>query len=497
MAFPRSKWRQAKDARIAALAGIDDEVLRRLGLDRRRLGAMEAQFRGTLVYPGSPDYDTDRRESNPAFQAYPKLIAYCAVLGDVKLCLEWAADLGWPIACRSGGHSTAGYSVNDGLVLDMSRFHYVHVEEASKTALVGAGVKFDTLNAALDGHNLHVPGGGCEEVCVGGFMQGGGYGFTSRAFGMNCDNVLSVRVLTPDRGLVVADENNAADLFWAIRGGTGNNFGVLIDILYRLHDLPSVWGFGLRWRLDHAPEALVAMQQGFMQTGASDRLGYMTIVVEQSDGPWLLMRGMYVGSREDGLKELAPLRATPGSLPLQIDKVGSYYELNDFLLSKPEGIPPISGPNPMEDKQAGYIARPLAASDWAAILAYYMKRPSVYDMIVIEPYGGTINAYPRTGNAFIHRDVDMDFFVDTFWAEPLGRGPAVAWLDGFMDLMQPFFTGYVYQNYPRRTLPDYRKQYWSDAFPKLLQVKQRYNSTHLFDYEQSIAPYPDAGAPRR
>ena len=327
-------------------------------------------------------------------------------------------------------------------------------------------------------------------------MQGGGYGFTSRAFGMNCDNVLSVRVLTPDRGLVIADEKDAADLFWAIRGGTGNNLGVLIDVVYRLHALPSVWGFGLRWRLDHAPDALVAMQKGFMRTGASDRLGYMTIVTEQKDGPWLLMRGMYVGARNDGLNELKPLLQTAGVQPLQIDEVGSYYALNQKLLEYPDGIPPVDVV-PMEDKQAGYIAKPLTAADWGRIIAYYMKRPSVDNMIVIEPYGGTINRYPRTGNAFIHRDVDMDLFVDSFWFHPEERDRAVAWLDGFVALMQPYWNGSVYQNYPRRTLTDYRRQYWGDVFGKLLQVKQRYNSTTLFDYEQSIVPYPAGEASRR
>ncbi len=406
--------------------------------------------------------------------------------------LALATDFGLKVACRSGGHSTAGYSVNDGIVLDTSRLNDVSVDAAANTASVGPGATFEKLNATLDSYHLHVPGGGCPDVCVGGYMQGGGYGFTSREFGMHCDNVQSVLVMLVDGSIVKADAGNHADLFWGIRGGTGNNFGVLLQTTYRLQALWQIWGFGLRWSLANAPAALVAMQQGYMRRGASARLGYMTVITLQEGGQqWLLMRGVYDGTQAQALQELAPLLATRGveyDIALQQN---SYYRINTLLLETPPWEIPYVPPQPpnttvKECKQAGYISKPVPLAHWQKVVDYYRTAPTPFNTVVIEPYGGAISSHPVYGNAFVHRNVDMDFFVDSFWVDDADQAGAVAWLDGFMQLMAPYFNGEVYQNYPRRNTPNYRQAYWGDAFPALLACKLRNNSGTLLDFEQSI-----------
>ncbi|MFZ2648858.1 MAG: FAD-binding protein, partial [Burkholderiaceae bacterium] len=496
MILPKPRKRLMKDADAARLNALPDSAFASMGVDRARLAALLDAFKGQLVFPGQPGYEQDRQESNPAFQAYPLLIAYCEAFSDVSEILALARQFDLKVACRSGGHSTAGYSVNDGIVLDTSRLNDVSVDAVAKTATVGPGTNFEKLNATLDSYRLHVPGGGCPEVCVGGYMQGGGYGFTSREFGMHCDNVLSVLVMLADTSIVKADAANHADLFWAIRGGTGNNFGVLLQTTYRLLELWQIWGFGLRWSLDDAPAALVAMQQGFMRSGATSRLGYMTVITLQQDGgQWLLMRGVYDGTQAQALQELAPMLATRGAhfdIALQRN---SYYRINTLLLETPPWEIPYVPPQPpnttiKEDKQAGYIARPVPLAHWQKLVAYYRSAPMPFNTVVLEPYGGRINAQPVYANAFVHRDVDMDFFVDTFWVDDADRPRAVQWLDGFMQLMAPYFNGEVYQNYPRRNTPNFRQAYWGGAFPALLACKLRYNDTALFDYEQSISPGP-------
>lgn len=107
------------------------------------------------------------------------------------------------------------------------------------------------------------------------------------------------------------------------------------------------------------------------------------------------------------------------------------------------------------------------------------------------PYGGAINQHPEFGNAFVHRDVDMDFFVDVFWVAEHDKPTATAWLDGFMQLMAPYFNGHVYQNYPRATLVDYRSMYFGAAFDALLKIKNKYDlPPYFFHYQQSIQPHP-------
>ncbi len=97
--------------------------------------------------------------------------------------------------------------------------------------------------AALDSYGLHLVGGGCGDVCIGGFLQGGGYGFSSLRFGMHSDIVRSMTVMLADGSEVVASAAENPDLFWAMRGGTGNNFGVLLEAEYQATPLDSVTGF--------------------------------------------------------------------------------------------------------------------------------------------------------------------------------------------------------------------------------------------------------------
>src|SRR6476646_3899980 len=92
----------------------NEAVLRHCGVDPGEALAF-GRFRGDLVASISPNYEAGRQESNPAFQEYPILIAYCETASDVRTCLSWAQRYGWWVTCRSGGHSTAGFSVNSGL----------------------------------------------------------------------------------------------------------------------------------------------------------------------------------------------------------------------------------------------------------------------------------------------------------------------------------------------------------------------------------------------
>ena len=498
----RHHRRRAKQRRIESLIQTPAPPTTRIY--GRARAAMEHQFHGKLVVPGDADYETDRHAYNPAFEAHPQIIAYCETPGDVYLCLKWAHERGWQAVCRSGGHSTAGYCINDGMVIDLSRMSYVHVDPARRLASVGPGTTFGMLNAVLDHYDLHVPGGGCEDVAIAGYMQGGGWGFTSREFGMNCDNVESVRVMLSNGGVVEANQQRNPDLFWAIRGGTGNNFGIVLEVTYRLHPIDSVWGFGIKWTMDDAPAALAKMQSGYMIAGASNKLGYLTFfaprgVPSSGNGTLLLlMRGLYHGPRDEGRRQLEPLLRTRGA-ELEFAATKSYRTMNYLLI---DGKPPESpGPGPIyevpdpwkEDKQSGFIERQLDEGDWHEIVDYFRKGPGPYNIAVIEPCGGAINA--SVDNAFIHRKAMTDFFVDVFWDDDAEKWDQVKWLNDYMELMKPYFNGHSYQNYPRRGLDDFRWMYWGDAYDTLLWVKQKYDPDNFFRFEQSISPYPAGTRP--
>jgi FAD/FMN-containing dehydrogenase len=487
--FRRARKRVAKARHMAAMTAatqhIDDPLTTAL------ITELQQAMTGHVVQFGDSDYDASRQLSNNAFQLFPQAIAYCETFADVRACLDFAYKHRVALVPRSGGHNTAGFSVNDGLVIDVSRLAYVVVDPERRQAVVGAGTNFGHLNAALDDYRLHVPSGGCEDVCVGGYMQGGGFGFTSREYGMNCDNVVEALVMLADGGIVKASESTNAPLFWAIRGGTGNNFGIVLQVTYELHDLWQVWGFGLRWPIAQAAEPLALMQRAYMRSGAPAALGYMTFLVYQHETPdkpdlqpYLLMRGMYHGDRMEGLSLLDPLMKTAGA-SLQIDQTGSYRELNQSLLEQPDAIPLVPDIG-REDKQSGYIARPLEPADWQRVIDAFLRTPNQYSVVCIEPYGGAISARAPDFNAFVHRQVDMDLFLDVFWIQEPEEARAKRYLDEFVAAMQPYFNGESYQNYPRRGLPDYLRQYFGSNLARLIGCKNIYDPDYMFRFPQGI-----------
>ncbi len=460
------------------------------GINFKSIADLDSELYGNVVLPCDPCYDRDRQESNPAFQAYPQMIVYCEVVEDVRLSLQFARAFSLRVACRAGGHSTAGYSVNDGMVIDVSRMNSVCVDPQRKLARVGAGTNFGRLNAHLNDYGLHVPGGACEHVCVAGYMQGGGYGYTSRKFGMNCDNVQSFQMMLRDGRVVTASARENDDLFWAVRGGTGGNFGVLLEITYQLHKLEPVWGFARVWDIDQAAGLLEVLQADYMRTGAAPELGYMGNLASYQGQKQFVLQGLYIGSEAEGRRALEALNTIARPLREQ-ETLLPYARMDGWLDKNPYPIPDMST-GAKEDKLAGYIEKPLYAADWQDVVDYYKTTPCDANTVVIEPYGGAINEVPVGENAFIHRNVDMDFFVDVFWQDESEKPAAVAWLEGYRDCMKNYFNGHVYQNYPSRSLTDsdYRSMYFGSAFDRLLAVKNKYDPAPcFFEFEQSIKPY--------
>jgi FAD binding domain/Berberine and berberine like len=476
---------------LAQTVNIDPEALQKLGLSPRVFLAFEQSLTGRIVVPGMPDYDADR-VSNPLFQEFPKIIVYCATIADVQVCLEYARRYGWWVVSRSGGHSTAGFSVNSGIVIDLSQLSYLSVDPEHKIATGGAGTTFARFNRTLDLYRLHVPGGGCPDVGVAGYMQGGGYGFTSRTYGMNCDNVVEITMMTADGRMVIASERRNPDLFWAVRGGTGNQFGILLEIKYRLYDWKSGWGFALVWDTEHSPAALAEMQRNYMKNSATDQVGFMAGIGMLNGAATAMMFGIYIGERSDGMQAIQSLLEI-GPPQFMVDEVSpTYSKLDNDIMGF---LPGPGTPGTLEIKTSQYIGKPMSESDWAQVVEYFARNnPNSFNIGFIEAYGGAIHRYPKDGNAFIHREVDMQFDIDAFWNSRWPNSTeaqARQFLDGATAILRRHWDGHQYQNYPRRNDVNYRWEYWGDAFNDLLFVKDKYDPKRFFHYEQSISAYPD------
>lgn len=495
MAHRKSQARIAKAKRIARLQNLSTT---RLAAQRDGVCAptgaewatLEAQLSGHVILPGDPSYDTDRQEANPAFQYRPIAIVYCASEDDVVTSLAFAAETRIAFTVRSGGHSTAGYSVCNGLVIDISLMNDVVIDASNARIIAGAGANWDKFNGTLGRSGWHVPTGACGSVCVAGFVQGGGYGYTSRKYGIQSDCVESFRIaLAPGHplGLVaIASAEVNPDLFWALRGGTGGNFGVVTQVVYRAVQLPSVWAWAISWDAAHAAQALALMQAEFTLSGCPDELGYMMNIGCFKGQPVYMAQGMYAGSRDAGMAAIASLLALP-SARLLVDQVGSYPAMDAYLEDNPFPLPDQPEGTP-EGKRSCYIAQPMAQADWQRVVDYMATSPNPWSLAYTEPYGGAINRVPAADSAFVHRSAAFDFVVDVFWRDEAEQARMLAWVDGLMALVAPFANGEVYQNYPQADLANWPQAYFGAAYPRLQQVKAKYDPTNFFRYAQSIEP---------
>ncbi|MCV2890278.1 FAD-binding oxidoreductase [Ruegeria aquimaris] len=473
------------------------------GLPAKYAEELQRNILGTVVLPGDPEYNADRMLSNPRFSACPEVIVYCEVEADVAECLRVARALLMAVVVRSGGHSTAGFSSQNGFLIDVSRMNDVCITPEALRAWVGPGTNFGKFNAKLQTYDLHTPGGACPDVCVGGYMQGGGYGFTARIFGMNCDQVEEIRVMLTDGRIVHASADLNPDLFWAVRGGTGSNFGVLLAVKYRLYRGSNFSGFSVRWSMQtddgtaKAAQSLAWLQENFMRTGAPDTLGYQMIwafegPTGQPKEPVLLMRGVYRGSREDLQAVLSPVLDLPGATLQALYDPQPYVDLNRILLSEPYEVPEFPADMtpmpPPEAKISRYVAKPVSADGWKQLLDYFRSSPSPYTIAAMEIYGGAIARMPVRGNAFLHRDVYCDLFFDVFWLTEQEEEQMMQFIKGWEETFAPHWTGQSYQNYPSPDNPGFAEQYWGDNYWLLRLIKGKYDPLNLLRFPQSIAP---------
>ena len=463
---------------------------------------------GDVLWPGGDEYNVQRHVSNPAFNNYPTVIVMCESEDDVALCLKVARESGFPAVGRSGGHSTAGFSSpDDTIVINISRMVEINISNDQASVWVDVGCNFGTLNARLEQYNLHTPGGACPDVCIGGYMQGGGYGFTARIFGLNCDQLLEAKIMTTDgviRNARPDGDEMEKDLFWAIKGGTGSNFGILLKVCFKLQPSADFAGFSVRWDLfgddgpDNGATALNWLQENFTKSQISRELGYQMIwVFEGPEGrerkPYLLMRGMYKGSREEMLDRLDGVLNLPGAVLEYEFSPLPYTMLNKILLTTPYEVPQFpasvkaSHSAPPESKLSRILKKALKPEDWKVLIEHFLRAPNPYTIVAMEMYGAAINEIGMDDTAFVHRDDYCDLFCDVFWLTEEDRAPAEKFIAEWEDYVEPFWDGAVYQNYPRVDDHNFARQFWTgEAYERLVRIKRRVDPDHVLRFSQSI-----------
>jgi len=408
--------------------------------------------------------------------------------------LRAASEHGLAVAVRGGGHSFSGLSTcDDGMVIDLGGLTSIAVDP--RTARAGGGVLWGEFDAATQAHRLHTPGGRVTSTGLGGFTTGGGYGWTSSKYGLACDNLVSAEVVLADGRVVRASEREHADLFWGIRGGSGN-FGIVTEFEFRLHPLgPQVLAGLMAFPVERAPQVLPRWRDWADAAPAEVSTGCAVIIAppepfvpaELHGRPVLVLLVLYVGDSADGAAAVRPLR----DLGPALDRVGPMpYTAFQAILDP-------FAPRGWRSYARGEYLPELGDAAIGEFLAHAAGLATVgapLSQIVIFRIGQGIAAVPDDATAFSHRDAQYLFHPISIWADPADDERMIAANRAFTTAMRPFSTGAAYLNFTAEA-DRVRDAYGDAKYARLVALKDRYDPANLFRLNQNIRPGRPAAEP--
>jgi len=454
-----------------------DELL----VEASEVGILRQLVRGEVVVPGDVAYDQARRVWNGMIDRRPRAIVYCAGADDVVAAVKFARSNSLLVAVRAGGHNIGGASVCDGgLVIDLSRMKQIEVDPAKRTARAQAGLNLGEFDLATQAHGLATTMGVNADTGIAGLTLGGGFGKLGRKYGLTCDNLISVEIVTAEGRLLHVSATEHADLFWAIRGG-GGNFGVVTTFEYRLFPVgPTLLAGSILHSYDRARDAM-RFYQAFASS-APDELSLDAALAMTPSGERVLnISPCYIGPIEEGERVLKPLR-TYGA-PIQ-DQIAprAYVEIQsagDALF-----------PRGRRYYWKAQFLRELSDPAIDVLLGSYASAP-LGSLLVLQHVGGAIGRVPMTDTPYVNRDALYDCFPISIWDEVEEDAPRIRWARELWDAMRPFSTGGVYANNLGEEGPERVEAAYGENYPRLLALKNKYDPTNFFRLNQNINPTPE------
>jgi FAD/FMN-containing dehydrogenase len=442
----------------------------------KRLHVLAKTFRGQIFAPGSSLYDRLRVPYNANYAGvHPLAVVRPVDAEDVARVVHWAASEHVPVVARSGGHSYGGYSTSSGVVVDLA--HLSHVAVSANRAVIGPGARLGLVYSGLAAHGLAIPAGTCPSVGIGGHALGGGFGLSSRAWGLASDNLLAAQVVTADGSVLSTDGSHHADLFWACRGGGGGNFGIATRLVFRTHRVSTGSYFVASYPWAQVEEVIA----GFLAwaPSTSDAVGSICRLAA-GGAPTVQVFGQYLGPQNELQSLLASLKPAASKLVIG---TASWLELVErWAGCLGHSLPGCAVVTPLGFVgSSSFVGRAPTPAQLTIFRQAIEERGSESGALLIDAYGGAVNRVAPAATAFPHRHdlASVQYFA-------VGGASARAWVSHARAQLAPAMTGEAYVNYIDPLLPGALHAYYGTNLPRLVRVKQRYDPGNLFHFGQSV-----------
>ncbi|KAI8568538.1 hypothetical protein RHMOL_Rhmol02G0208500 [Rhododendron molle] len=431
---------------------------------------------------------------------------------------------GMQIRVRSGGHDYEGLSyVSDVpfVILDMINLSSITVDGESKTAWVESGATIGQLYYRIAEKNktLGFPAGVCPTVGVGGHFSGGGYGLMLRKYGLAADNVIDARIVDVN-GQVLDRKSMGEDLFWAIRGGGGASFGVILAWKVNLVTVPStVTVFTIAKTLDQNATNLIYKWQHIAPKFPEDLFIRILIrrVNSSENGKWTIQasfNSLYLG----GISNLIPLMQEHfPELGLTEEDCTEMSWIESILyfagFSTGESLDVLLDRTPLTRQyfkaKSDYVKKPIPVFGLEGIWRMFYEDEGELAEMILSPYGGKMDEIAESAIPFPHRKGNLYKIQHLVYWNEEGEEVSqrhISWIRRLYSYMAPYVS-----RFPRAAYINYRDldvgvnnnkgntsyaqasiwgiKYFKNNFNRLVQVKTKVDPGNFFRNEQSIPPF--------
>jgi hypothetical protein len=457
-----------------------------------------------LMFPDQPLFVNYSDVNDPLFNGQVgAFLAYPTTEEHVAAALACAFAAGVRVAIKGGGHGTGGgSSLYDGGEFTISLAAMTNVSWEDGTIVAGGGARWSDvytfLNTSQPGYVA--VGGLCPSVGLGGYIQGGGVGPLGRAYGLAADSLVSARVvLANGTGVVTADATGPhADLFWALRGGGGGNWGVVTSFTLAVYPAAPAYTWTLTCFNATTPKQVNAVVQLVMSIAPSlPTYANVDVVI---GGRFACLWSIVQGDAAVSSAVLAPLTDPPhGPLPLSNDAnthstfasmISEYAAAHGY---REFDSWPWTCRSCMTNGTS--VVDPMFASSLTAVLFDNNGQYSRLCEVHLVQFGGAIANVADFATAFPWRSTAYMPYLACSWNthDPVGDVLSALATDFFAQSMGDLGCGHAsYVNFIYRGMHEFLERYYSYNIFKLVDVKRAYNGLDNgpLQFPQQVPTHP-------
>lgn len=441
------------------------------------------KLKGKIVTREDADYDKCRLSWNMAIDAHPQAIVYCLSKDDVSNNIKWCIENNVQFRIRNGAHNYEGYSTGEGIiVLDVSKMNKIYMDEENKKVTIEGGVRNREAYNMLGSKCYPFPGGGCPTVGIVGLTLGGGWGYSSRYLGLACDSLIEIELIDYKGDLIIANESINEDLFWAVKGCGGGNFGVVVSMTFKLVDkVENVTLIDIEFNnLELCNQVKVIKTYMNMFKGLDNKINCkMAVYNSLEKGRGIKIIGLYYGEKEKTEKILKPLLDFEYERSLNLTYT-SILDANTIIQD--------SHPDYEKYKSTGrFVYDDYSEEEIKNIISLLDDRAdgAVYAAITFYGLGGAVCEKNKEDGSFYYRDAKFILGFQSLFQDDKYKSENTKWFLEKFNFIKEITRG-SFINFPLTELDDYGYEYYGENYEKLKSIKAKYDPYGKFSFEQSI-----------